>query len=89
MQCVYLFWQNEDLTLLIKEMEQGRNDLEKVQDLYSETLVMDWWYNAEKDGDKWAWQSAHFPITEVLLGALLYLFTSFYSALWEFFKKIT
>ncbi|XP_055395368.1 von Willebrand factor A domain-containing protein 3B isoform X2 [Bubalus kerabau] len=44
--------QNEDLTLLIKEMEQGRNDLEKVQDLYSETLVMDWWYNAEKDGDK-------------------------------------
>ncbi|XP_070654353.1 von Willebrand factor A domain-containing protein 3B isoform X8 [Bos indicus] len=44
--------QNEDLTLLIKEMEQGRNDLEKVQDLYSESLVMDWWYNAEKDGDK-------------------------------------
>ncbi|XP_060269933.1 von Willebrand factor A domain-containing protein 3B isoform X6 [Ovis aries] len=44
--------QNEDLTLLIKEMEQGRNDLEKVQGLYSESLVMDWWYNAEKDGDK-------------------------------------
>ncbi|XP_043323794.1 von Willebrand factor A domain-containing protein 3B isoform X4 [Cervus canadensis] len=44
--------QDEDLTLLIKEMEQGRNDLEKVQDLYSESLVMDWWYNAEKDGDK-------------------------------------
>ncbi|KAI4587869.1 hypothetical protein MJG53_020547, partial [Ovis ammon polii x Ovis aries] len=43
--------QNEDLTLLIKEMEQGRNDLEKVQGLYSESLVMDWWYNAEKDGD--------------------------------------
>ena len=38
--------------LLIKEMEQGRNDLEKVQGLYSESLVMDWWYNAEKDGDK-------------------------------------
>uniref|UniRef100_A0A8D1DC79 von Willebrand factor A domain containing 3B n=1 Tax=Sus scrofa TaxID=9823 RepID=A0A8D1DC79_PIG len=44
--------QNEDVTLLIKEMEQGRSDLEKVQDLYSESLVMDWWYNGEKDGDK-------------------------------------
>ncbi|XP_022454823.1 LOW QUALITY PROTEIN: von Willebrand factor A domain-containing protein 3B [Delphinapterus leucas] len=44
--------QNEDLTLLIKEMEQGRSDLEKVQDLYSESLVMDWWYNGEKDGDR-------------------------------------
>ncbi|XP_059798750.1 von Willebrand factor A domain-containing protein 3B [Balaenoptera ricei] len=44
--------QNEDLTLLIKEMEQGRSDLERVQDLYSESLVMDWWYNGEKDGDK-------------------------------------
>ncbi|KAB1256929.1 von Willebrand factor A domain-containing protein 3B [Camelus dromedarius] len=44
--------QNEDLTLLIKEMEQGCSDLEKVQDLYSESLVMDWWYNGEKDGDR-------------------------------------
>uniref|UniRef100_A0A7N5P7Q3 von Willebrand factor A domain containing 3B n=1 Tax=Ailuropoda melanoleuca TaxID=9646 RepID=A0A7N5P7Q3_AILME len=43
--------QNEDLTLLIKEMEQGRSDLEKVQDLYSESLIMDWWYNGEKEGD--------------------------------------
>ncbi|XP_006870840.1 PREDICTED: von Willebrand factor A domain-containing protein 3B, partial [Chrysochloris asiatica] len=44
--------QNEDLTLLVKEMEQGRRDLEKVQDLYSESLIMDWWYNGEKEGDK-------------------------------------
>ncbi|XP_036158174.1 von Willebrand factor A domain-containing protein 3B [Myotis myotis] len=44
--------QNEDLTLLIKEMEQGRNDLEKMQNLYSESLIMDWWYNGEKEGDK-------------------------------------
>ncbi|XP_014647134.1 PREDICTED: von Willebrand factor A domain-containing protein 3B [Ceratotherium simum simum] len=43
--------QNEDLTLLIKEMEQGRSDLEKVQNLYSESLIMDWWYNGEKEGD--------------------------------------
>ncbi|XP_029793069.1 von Willebrand factor A domain-containing protein 3B isoform X4 [Suricata suricatta] len=43
--------QNEDLTLLIKEMEQGRSDLEKVQNLYSESLIMDWWYNGEKGGD--------------------------------------
>ncbi|XP_063645050.1 von Willebrand factor A domain-containing protein 3B isoform X8 [Pan troglodytes] len=43
--------QNEDLTLLVKEMEQGHSDLEKMQDLYSESLIMDWWYNAEKDGD--------------------------------------
>ncbi|XP_058134111.1 von Willebrand factor A domain-containing protein 3B isoform X2 [Dasypus novemcinctus] len=43
--------QNEDVTLLVKEMEQGRSDLEKVQSLYSESLIMDWWYNGEKEGD--------------------------------------
>uniref|UniRef100_A0A2K5K5H8 VWFA domain-containing protein n=1 Tax=Colobus angolensis palliatus TaxID=336983 RepID=A0A2K5K5H8_COLAP len=43
--------QNEDLTLLVKEMEQGHRDLEKMRDLYSESVIMDWWYNAEKDGD--------------------------------------
>ncbi|XP_074259929.1 von Willebrand factor A domain-containing protein 3B isoform X1 [Saimiri boliviensis] len=43
--------QNEDLTLLDEEMEQGYRDLEKIQDLYSESLIMDWWYNAGKDGD--------------------------------------
>ncbi|XP_077605470.1 von Willebrand factor A domain-containing protein 3B [Crocuta crocuta] len=43
--------QNDDLTLLIKEMEQGRSDLQKVQNLYSESLIMDWWYNGEKEGD--------------------------------------
>ncbi|KAM7078089.1 von Willebrand factor A domain-containing protein 3B isoform 2-T2 [Molossus nigricans] len=44
--------QNEDLTLLIKEMKQGCSDLEKMQNLYSESLIMDWWYNGEKEGDK-------------------------------------
>ncbi|XP_037383798.2 LOW QUALITY PROTEIN: von Willebrand factor A domain-containing protein 3B [Talpa occidentalis] len=43
--------QNEDLILLMEEMEQGRSDLEKVQNLYSESLIMDWWYNGEKEGD--------------------------------------
>ncbi|XP_011825065.1 PREDICTED: von Willebrand factor A domain-containing protein 3B [Mandrillus leucophaeus] len=43
--------QNEDLTLLVEEMEQGHRDLEKMRDLYSESVIMDWWYNAEKDGD--------------------------------------
>ncbi|XP_066123884.1 LOW QUALITY PROTEIN: von Willebrand factor A domain-containing protein 3B [Saccopteryx bilineata] len=44
--------QNEDLTVLIKEMEQGHSDLEKMQNLYSESLIMDWWYNgSEKEGD--------------------------------------
>ncbi|XP_076989934.1 von Willebrand factor A domain-containing protein 3B [Tamandua tetradactyla] len=43
--------QNEDLTLLVKEMEQGRSDLEKMESLYSESLVLDWWYNAEKEGE--------------------------------------
>ncbi|XP_062934630.1 von Willebrand factor A domain-containing protein 3B [Cynocephalus volans] len=43
--------QNEDLTLLVKEMEQGYSDLEKVQTLYSDSLIMDWWYNGEKDAD--------------------------------------
>ncbi|XP_045139765.1 von Willebrand factor A domain-containing protein 3B [Echinops telfairi] len=43
--------QNEDLTLLMREMEQGRRDLEKMQDLYSESLIIDWWYNGEKEGD--------------------------------------
>nr|XP_051691596.1 von Willebrand factor A domain-containing protein 3B isoform X2 [Oryctolagus cuniculus] len=44
--------QNEDLTLLVQEMEQGYRDLERVQTLYSESLIMDWWYNGEKEGDK-------------------------------------
>ncbi|KAM5253672.1 von Willebrand factor A domain-containing protein 3B isoform 2-T2 [Hipposideros larvatus] len=43
--------QSEDLTLLIQEMEQGRHDLEKVQSLYSKSLIMDWWYNGSKEGD--------------------------------------
>ncbi|KAM4867024.1 von Willebrand factor A domain-containing protein 3B isoform 3-T3 [Thomomys bottae] len=43
--------QNEDLILLVQEMQQGYSDLQKVQSLYSECLIMDWWYNADKEGD--------------------------------------
>nr|XP_048286275.1 von Willebrand factor A domain-containing protein 3B isoform X2 [Myodes glareolus] len=42
--------QDEDMSLLIQEMQQGYSDLEKMQELYSESLVMDWWYNGEKGG---------------------------------------
>ncbi|XP_005400758.1 PREDICTED: von Willebrand factor A domain-containing protein 3B isoform X3 [Chinchilla lanigera] len=44
--------QNEDLTLLLQEMEQGYSDLEKMQNLYSESVIMDWWYNGEKEDDR-------------------------------------
>ncbi|EDL14516.1 mCG127215, partial [Mus musculus] len=43
--------QDEDLNLLLQEMEQGHSDLEKMQELYMESLVVDWWYNADKDTD--------------------------------------
>ncbi|XP_040585418.1 von Willebrand factor A domain-containing protein 3B isoform X3 [Mesocricetus auratus] len=43
--------QDEDVNLLILEMQQGYSYLEKMQELYSESLVMDWWYNGEKEGD--------------------------------------
>ncbi|XP_052601105.1 von Willebrand factor A domain-containing protein 3B [Peromyscus californicus insignis] len=43
--------QDEDMSLLVQEMQQGYSDLEKMQELYSETLVMDWWYSREKQGD--------------------------------------
>ncbi|VTJ75740.1 Hypothetical predicted protein, partial [Marmota monax] len=44
--------QNEDVILLVQEMEQGYSDLEKVQSLYSKSLIMDWWYNGEKEESK-------------------------------------
>lgn len=48
--CPLLSQQDEDMSLLIQEMQQGYSDLEKMQELYSESLVMDWWYNGEKGG---------------------------------------
>uniref|UniRef100_A0A8D2CXU5 von Willebrand factor A domain containing 3B n=1 Tax=Sciurus vulgaris TaxID=55149 RepID=A0A8D2CXU5_SCIVU len=44
--------QNEDVTLLVQEMEQGYSDLEKVRQLYSKALIMDWWHNGEKEDNK-------------------------------------
>ncbi|XP_076771174.1 von Willebrand factor A domain-containing protein 3B isoform X3 [Arvicanthis niloticus] len=43
--------QDEDLNLLLQEMQQGYSYLEKMQKLYTESLVIDWWYNADKDTD--------------------------------------
>ncbi|XP_055462912.1 von Willebrand factor A domain-containing protein 3B [Psammomys obesus] len=40
--------QDEDLNLLLQEMQQGYSDLEKMQELYAESLVMDWWHNREQ-----------------------------------------
>ncbi|XP_063085974.1 von Willebrand factor A domain-containing protein 3B isoform X2 [Cavia porcellus] len=43
--------QDGELTLLLREMEQGYRDLEKMQDLYSESLIVDWCYNGEREGN--------------------------------------
>ncbi|XP_043548729.1 von Willebrand factor A domain-containing protein 3B-like [Chiloscyllium plagiosum] len=41
-------FQSEDICLLKKEMEKGRNDLEKVEKLYAECVMLDWYYNGEE-----------------------------------------
>ncbi|XP_078514366.1 von Willebrand factor A domain-containing protein 3B [Lissotriton helveticus] len=38
---------SEDIHLLTKEIETGKNDLEKVQKLYAECLMLDWYHNGE------------------------------------------
>ncbi|GAB1284888.1 von Willebrand factor A domain-containing 3B [Apodemus speciosus] len=43
--------QDEDLNLLLQEMQRGYSDLEKMRELYTESLAIDWWYNADKDTD--------------------------------------
>ncbi|XP_029459172.1 von Willebrand factor A domain-containing protein 3B [Rhinatrema bivittatum] len=40
---------NEDVHLLMKEMEQGKKDLEKVQKLHAECLMLDWYHNGENN----------------------------------------
>ncbi|XP_027712452.1 von Willebrand factor A domain-containing protein 3B [Vombatus ursinus] len=40
---------NKQLNLLLREIEMGQNDLERVQNLYTESMLLDWWHNAEKD----------------------------------------
>ncbi|XP_036600055.1 von Willebrand factor A domain-containing protein 3B [Trichosurus vulpecula] len=42
-------YMNEQLNLLLREIEMGQNDLERVQNLYAESMLLDWWHNAEKD----------------------------------------
>ncbi|XP_069492360.1 von Willebrand factor A domain-containing protein 3B [Ambystoma mexicanum] len=38
---------SEDIYLLMKEIEEGKQDLEKVQKLYAECLMLDWYHNGE------------------------------------------
>ncbi|XP_051840622.1 von Willebrand factor A domain-containing protein 3B isoform X2 [Antechinus flavipes] len=40
---------NEQLNLLLHEIEMGQNHLERVQNLYTESMMLDWWHNTEKD----------------------------------------
>ncbi|ERE92686.1 von Willebrand factor A domain-containing protein 3B-like protein [Cricetulus griseus] len=42
--------QDENMSLLIQEVQQGYSDLEKIQELYSESLVMDWKMAKEPKG---------------------------------------
>ncbi|XP_067889388.1 von Willebrand factor A domain-containing protein 3B-like isoform X2 [Heterodontus francisci] len=39
---------SEDISLLKKEMEQGRKDLERVEKLYAECVMLDWYHNSDE-----------------------------------------
>ncbi|XP_048453851.1 von Willebrand factor A domain-containing protein 3B-like [Rhincodon typus] len=45
-------FESEDICLLKKEMEKGRNDLEKVEKLYAECVMLDWYHNGDEMGPK-------------------------------------
>ncbi|KAM8977452.1 von Willebrand factor A domain-containing protein 3B [Pelodytes ibericus] len=40
---------SEDIHLLLKEIEMGKADLEKIQKVHTECLMLDWYHNGEKD----------------------------------------
>ncbi|KAM4795957.1 von Willebrand factor A domain-containing protein 3B [Rhinophrynus dorsalis] len=40
---------SEDIQLLLKEIEQGKADLEKMQKFHTECLMLDWYNNGDKD----------------------------------------
>ncbi|XP_068929159.1 von Willebrand factor A domain-containing protein 3B [Petaurus breviceps papuanus] len=42
-------YMNEQLNLLLREIEMGQNDLERVQNLCTESMMLDWCHNAEKE----------------------------------------
>ncbi|XP_078402244.1 von Willebrand factor A domain-containing protein 3B-like [Cetorhinus maximus] len=43
---------SEDICLLKREIEQGRKDLERVEKLYAECVMLDWYHNSDKTGAK-------------------------------------
>ncbi|XP_067841899.1 von Willebrand factor A domain-containing protein 3B-like [Heptranchias perlo] len=43
---------SEDICLLKKEIEQGKKDLERVEKLYAECVMLDWYYNSDETGTK-------------------------------------
>ncbi|XP_048388158.1 von Willebrand factor A domain-containing protein 3B-like [Stegostoma tigrinum] len=45
-------FESEDISLLKKEMEKGRNDLEKVEKLHAECVMLDWYHNGDEIGPK-------------------------------------
>ncbi|XP_072470695.1 von Willebrand factor A domain-containing protein 3B [Notamacropus eugenii] len=42
-------YMNEQLNLLLREIEMGQNYLERVQNLHTESMMLDWWHNTKKD----------------------------------------
>uniref|UniRef100_UPI00398EA443 von Willebrand factor A domain-containing protein 3B-like n=1 Tax=Pristiophorus japonicus TaxID=55135 RepID=UPI00398EA443 len=43
---------SEDICRLKKEIEQGKEDLERVEKLYAECVMLDWYHNSEETGTK-------------------------------------
>ncbi|XP_074069830.1 von Willebrand factor A domain-containing protein 3B isoform X1 [Macrotis lagotis] len=43
-------YMNGQLNLLLHEIEIGQNDLKRVQNLHTESMMLDCWHNAEKNG---------------------------------------
>ncbi|XP_072898034.1 von Willebrand factor A domain-containing protein 3B-like [Hemitrygon akajei] len=47
-----VFDQSEDICLLKKEIEKGKEDLEKVEKLHAECIMLDWYNNCEESRPK-------------------------------------
>ncbi|GCB66697.1 hypothetical protein scyTo_0010134 [Scyliorhinus torazame] len=43
---------SEDICLLKKEVEQGRKDMERVEKLYAECVMLDWYHNSDETATK-------------------------------------
>ncbi|XP_069748600.1 LOW QUALITY PROTEIN: von Willebrand factor A domain-containing protein 3B-like [Narcine bancroftii] len=53
---------SEDVYLLKKEIEKGKEDLEKVEKLHAECIMLDWYHNREESGsnNKYRLLAVHF-----------------------------